>query len=77
MPLPLSLVTVLRMFDSSGREVDLVAKPVVPFNGLWSNSIEMPVGNTRARVASLRHLVRGKQMIARPEDLDDLETLRK
>ena len=74
-PLPLNLVTILRMFDATGREVDLIVRPVVPFNELWPDSIEIPVGNTRARVASLEHLVRGKKITARPEDLEDVESL--
>ena len=74
-PLPLNMLTVLRMFDSSGREVDLIVRPVVPFSELWPDSTEIPVGKTLARVASLGHLIRGKQLTARPEDLEDIERL--
>lgn len=75
-PLPLGLVTVMRMFDASGREVDLMVNTIVPFSELWADSIEVPVGETHARVASLQHLVRDKQMTARPEDLEDIELLK-
>lgn len=50
-PLPLSMVTVLRLFDASWREVDVIVNAVVPFSELWPDSIEVPVGNTVARVA--------------------------
>lgn len=74
-PLPLSMVTVLRLFDASSREVDLIARPVVPFDELWPDSMEIPVGNTVARVASLSNLISGKQITSRPEDLEDIERL--
>ena len=65
----------LRLFDASSREVDLIARPVVPFDELWPDSIEIPVGNTVARVASLSNLISGKQITSRPEDLQDIERL--
>lgn len=74
-PLPLSMVTVLRMFDPSSREVDVVVRALVPFDQLWPDSIEIPVGNTVARVASLSNLIRWKQMRSRPDDLEDIERL--
>lgn len=75
LPLPLNMVTVLRMFDASGREVDLVVRAIVPFDELWPDSIEITVGKTVARVASLSKLIRGKQMTSRPEDVEDIERL--
>lgn len=74
-PLPLNMVTVLRMFDASGREVDLVVRALVSFDELWPDSIEMPVGNTVARVASLSNLIRSKQLRSRDYDLEDIERL--
>ncbi len=70
-PLPLSMLTVLRMFDSSEREVDLFVNFVVPFNELFADSTEIPVGKTSARVASVPHLIRAKQATARSGDLQD------
>ena len=75
-PLPLNMVSVLRMFDGSGREVDLVVRALVPFDELWPDSIEMPVGNTVARVASLSKLIRAKQLRNRPDDIEDIERLK-
>ena len=75
-PLPLNMVTVLRMFDASGREVDLVVRALVSFDELWPDSIERPVGNTVARVASLSKLIRWKQMRHRPDDIEDIEGLK-
>lgn len=75
LPLPLNMVTVLRMFDASGREVDLVVRTLVSFDELWPDSIEMPVGKTIARVASLSNVIRLKQMRSRDYDLEDIDRL--
>ncbi|HEY5885876.1 MAG TPA: hypothetical protein VIT88_14395 [Pyrinomonadaceae bacterium] len=75
-PLPLELVTILRLFDSSGREVDVIPRPLVPFDELEPDSIDMPVGQTLARVASLSHLIRDKERSGRPVDLEDVQRLR-
>lgn len=74
-PLPLSMVTVLRLFDASSREVDLVVRTLIPFDQLWPDSIEIPVGNTLARVASLPNVIRLKQMRSRDYDLEDIDRL--
>lgn len=74
-PLPLSALTVLRMFDQSQREVNLFARPYVPFAELWAGSEQMPVGHCLARVTSLNHLLRAKRVSGRPEDLLDIKSL--
>jgi len=76
-PLPLNMVTVLRLFDASGREVDVFVRFAVPFNELWSDSMEVAVGKTVARVASVAHLIRARGGHARADDLEHLETLRR
>lgn len=37
-PVPLHLLTVLRMFDQRAREIDVFVKYHIPFNELWANS---------------------------------------
>ena len=74
-PLSLSMVTVLRMFDQRQREVDVFVRYSIPFDELWSSSVRMNVGNSTARVASLDHLLRAKRTIGRPHDLLDIEGL--
>ena len=74
-PLPLSLLTVLRMFDHSQRELDLFVRYHIPFNELWAGSKQMRVGNSVARIASLEHLLRTKRITGRPHDLLDIEGL--
>jgi hypothetical protein len=74
-PLPLSLVSVMRMFDSEEREVDVFVKYYVPFNELWEASEQVRVGEQLARVISLSHLIRVKQTLGRPHDLQDVEHL--
>ena len=74
-PLPLSMVTVLRLFDQRQREVDLFVRYHIPFDELWSGSTEMRVGDSVARIASLEHLLRAKRITGRPHDLQDVEGL--
>lgn len=74
-PVPLNLLTVLRMFDESEREVDLFVKYHIPFNELRASSVEIPVGGHVARVVSLEHLLRAKRITGRPHDLMDVNAL--
>jgi hypothetical protein len=75
LPLPLNLLTVMRLFDQSGREVDVFVNYHVPFNELWPDSVQISVGESVARVASLEHLLRAKRKVGRPHDLMDVEGL--
>jgi hypothetical protein len=75
LPLPLSLVTVLRMFDQSEREVDVFARYHLPFEELWAGSVQIRVGESLARVASLEHLLLVKQKMGRQHDLMDIDAL--
>ena len=74
-PLPLSMVTVLRMFDLAQREVDVFVRYHIPFNELWASSEQKLVGNSVVRVASIEHLLRAKRITGRPHDLLDIEGL--
>jgi hypothetical protein len=74
-PVPLSFLTVLRMFDQSAREIDVFARYHISFNELWADSEQISVGDHTARVASLEHLLRAKRITARPHDLMDVEAL--
>jgi hypothetical protein len=75
-PLPLNMLSVLRMFDRSGREVDVFVRYPIQFNKLWIDSQLMRVGESVARVVSLEHLLRAKQFNGRPHDLQDIAGLR-
>jgi hypothetical protein len=76
-PLPLSAVTVLRMFDPAQREVDVFVRYCIPFDELWASSerVRVRVGAGIARVASLEHLLRAKRFNGRPHDLLDIAGL--
>jgi hypothetical protein len=74
-PLPLSMVTVLRMFDFEQREVDVFVRYHIPFNELWASSEQKLVGNSVVRVMSFEHLLRAKRITGRPHDLLDIEGL--
>ena len=74
-PLPLAVLSVLRMFDRAGREVDVFARYCVPFAELWAASERRRVGEAAARVVSLEHLLRAKRANGRPHDLLDIKGL--
>src|SRR4029453_10380298 len=44
-PLPLEMLTVLRLFDRSSREVDVFARYAIPFAELWSHAVIPNVGD--------------------------------
>jgi hypothetical protein len=77
LPIPLSMVSVMRMFDRSQREVDVFVRYHIPFDELWTNSQHLRVGDgsSVARVISLEHLLRTKRINGRPHDLMDIEGL--
>jgi len=74
-PLPLSMLSVLRMFDCSEREVDVFVRYPIQFDELWSGSQLVRVGESVARVVSQEHLLRAKQFNGRPHDLLDIAGL--
>lgn len=74
-PLPLGVLTVLRMFDRSQREVDVFFRPRIPFAELWAGSELVRLGRGVARVTSLEHLLRVKRMDGTRRDLSDIEGL--
>ena len=74
-PLPLAMLTVLRMFDHARREVDVFVRYHVPFDQLWANSERVGVGNCVARIVSLEHLLLAKRINGRPHDLSDIAAL--
>ena len=74
-PLPLQMVSVLRLFDQSSREVDAFVRYLIPFEELWSRSETVKVGNQDVRIAALEHVVQVKRTLGRPHDLADVEAL--
>lgn len=75
LPLPLCMLTVMRLYDRSGREVDIFVRYQIPFAELWAESKRRHVGNGFARVMSLEHLLRTKRHDGRPQDLLDIPRL--
>lgn len=74
-PLPLEMVSVLRLFDPLSREVDAFVRYLIPFKELWSSSESVKVGNQMVRIAALEHVVQVKRTLGRPHDLADVEAL--
>jgi hypothetical protein len=75
LPLPLSMLSVLRMFDHTHREVDVFVRYAIPFDELWAGSGRRRVGHSVVRVISLEHLLRAKRINGRPHDLLDISGL--
>jgi hypothetical protein len=63
------------MFDHTEREIDVFVKYHISFNVLSADSVQIPVGKSVARVASLEHLLRDKRFTGRPLDLMDVDGL--
>ena len=57
--------------------VDLFVEDPIPFEDLWARSEVVSLGNTSVRVAAIADLISMKRRAARPQDLLDIEELRK
>jgi hypothetical protein len=68
---------VFSMHDPSNpmRVVDLFVEHPVPFEDLWSRSVEFDLQTTRVRVASIPDLIHLKRLAGRAADLSDIERL--
>lgn len=74
-PVPLQMLTVIRLFDPLSREVNVFVRYHIPFEVLWSSAESVNVGNQVARIAALEHVVQVKRIQSRPHDLADIEAL--
>jgi predicted nucleotidyltransferase len=68
---------VFSMFDPTSpmRVVDLFVHHPIPFEELWSRSIELDLAHTTIRVASIADLIHLKRLAGRPQDLLDIQRL--
>ena len=66
LPLPIHLLTVVRLFDQSAREIDIFVRSDKLFKELWSNSQLMQVGNQIARIAGPEQLLQTKRIYNEP-----------
>jgi len=61
--------------DDPTRAVDLFVVEPIAFGELWQHSDLVDLETTKARVASISHLIAMKTISGRPLDLDDIEAL--
>lgn len=71
-------MTVFSLYDPTNPllTVDLFVESPLPFEELWGRAEVMTLGGVEVRVAAIADLVRMKEAVARPRDLEDVERLR-
>lgn len=69
---------VFSLWDPTNRRptVDVFAEPPIPFEDLWSDSIQVTIGALQIHIASIQHLIELKARVARPKDLEDIQRLK-
>jgi hypothetical protein len=72
-------MVVFSLWDTNNRQptLDVMLEPVVPFPELWHDALVVPMLGTPLRIASIPHLIQMKQHAGRPQDLADIEALRR
>jgi len=70
---------VFQMIDEQDlrRNVDLFVSNPIEFDVVWNGSSTVKVDGVNIRVASIDHLIALKEQSARPQDLIDIEQLRR
>lgn len=69
---------VLSLWDPSEpmRAVDVFVENPIDFDELWDRSLVVSLERTRVRIASIPHLIRMKEAVGRPSDLEDIAALK-
>jgi hypothetical protein len=72
-------MVVFSLWDTNNRQptLDVMLEPVVPFPEIWRDALVIPILGTQLRIASIPHLIQMKQHAGRPQDLADIEVLRR
>ncbi|HVF07549.1 MAG TPA: DUF6036 family nucleotidyltransferase [Actinomycetota bacterium] len=55
--------------------VDIFVEDLIDFDGLWERAVDVDLGGSRPRVASIADLIHLKRMADRPQDRADIEAL--
>lgn len=71
------LAFALRGPDMMATVIDVLVRPVIPYDNLRRDAIMVPVGPLTVPVASIEHLIAMKTGTGRSKDAIDIEELRK
>lgn len=71
------LVFQLRHPDDPACSVDLFIRNPIDFDGLWARSDRAHLGSTPCRFAGIEDLIDMKSLAGRPQDLRDIDELRR
>lgn len=77
LPLPLSMVVVLRTMDAAGREVDINRIYSIPFHQLNERAIRVPIHGRNISVIGRNDLITVKESRGRDYDRVDVQLLKR
>jgi hypothetical protein len=63
--------------DANHQSIDVFADYPLDFGSLWRDSVAVELGASSTRIASIDHLITMKERAARPQDMIDIDMLRK
>jgi hypothetical protein len=72
-------MVVFSLWDTNNRQptLDILLDPAIPYADMQRDAVQMNIHGTTVPVASIAHLIQLKQHSGRPQDIADIEVLRR